>query len=153
MWYLPFLRNKMPIIKWNLTRYQPFFENGRCERDLYQAFGYEYWTENCLPNYLVSSWTIYKYKVNRTTSFSVTTGDLFIYAEAQLLTRIQAAVAAIVENKKEILYYDQASRYGRKTASIQMTPSKKFHAVGHFDEDIGIAERNLFGRNYWTLYC
>ena len=48
-----------------------------------------------------------------------------------------------MENKKAILYYDEASKYGRKTALIQMIPGKNFHAVGHFDEDFGTAERKF----------
>ena len=46
------------------------------------------------------------------------TGNLF--AEAQILAKIQAAMA-IAENKNSTLHYDETSNYGTKTGSIQVT--------------------------------
>ena len=62
-----------------------------------------------------------------------TTGDLF--AEVQILPKIQAT-AAIAENKNSTLYYDETSKYGRITGSIQVTAGGRSDAVGLFDEDI-----------------
>ena len=45
-------------------------------------------------------------------------GNLF--AEAQILAKIQAAMA-IAENKNSRLHYDETSYYGTKTGSIQVT--------------------------------
>ena len=56
-----------------------------------------------------------------------TTGNLF--AEAQILAKIQAA-AAIVENENSTLHYDETSKYGRKTGSIQVTAGGRSYAVG-----------------------
>ena len=66
-----------------------------------------------------------------------TTGNLF--AEAQIIAKIQPA-AAIVENENSALHYDETSKYGRKTSSIQVTAGGRSYAVGLFDEDIGTAE-------------
>ena len=48
---------------------------------------------------------------------------------------------AVLENKNSTLHYDETSKYGRKTGSIQVTAGGRFYAVGLFDEDIGTAER------------
>ena len=69
-------------------------------------------------------------------------GNLFVFAETQLLAKIQAAVA-IVENKNSILHCDEASKYGTKIASYQVTTGRRFFAVGLFDENIGTAERQI----------
>ena len=61
---------------------------------------------------------------------------------------------AITENKNSSLHYDETSKYGRKTGSIQVTAGGRSYAVGPFDEDICTAERQfdsekkLFGKNY-----
>ena len=69
---------------------------------------------------------------------AVTTGNLF--AEAQILAKIKAAMA-VAKKQNSTLHYDETSRYGRKTGSIQMTAGGRSYAVGLFDEDIGTAER------------
>ena len=69
---------------------------------------------------------------------AATTGNLF--EEAQIVAKIQTAMA-IAENKKSTLHYDETSKYGRKTGSIQVTRSEKSYAMGLFDEDIGTGER------------
>ena len=48
---------------------------------------------------------------------------------------------AIAENKSSTLHYDETSKYGRKTCSIQVTTGRKSYAMGLFDEDICTAER------------
>ena len=48
---------------------------------------------------------------------------------------------AIAENKKSTLHYDETSKYGRKTGSIQVTSSEKSYAMRLFDEDIATGER------------
>ena len=65
---------------------------------------------------------------------------------------------AVAENKNSTLHYDETSKYGRKTGSIQMTAGWRSYAVGIFDEDIGTAERlfdsikKLLGKNRRTSY-
>ena len=56
-----------------------------------------------------------------------TTGNLF--AEAQILAKIQAAMA-ITEHKNSTLHYDETSKYGRITGSIQVTAGGRPYAVG-----------------------
>ena len=62
------------------------------------------------------------------------------FAEAQILAKIQAAMA-IQENKNTTLHSGEISKYGRKTGSIQVTAGGKSYAVRLFDEDVGTAER------------
>ena len=50
---------------------------------------------------------------------------------------------AIAENKNSSLHYDETSKYGRKTGSIQVTAGGRSYAVGPFDEDICTAERQF----------
>ena len=45
-----------------------------------------------------------------------------------------------MENKNSTLNYDETSKYGRKTGSVQVTAGGRSYAVGLFDEDIGTAE-------------
>ena len=45
-----------------------------------------------------------------------------------------------MENKNSTLHYDETSKYGRKTGSVQVTAGGRSYAVGLFDEDIGTAE-------------
>ena len=66
------------------------------------------------------------------------TGNLF--TEAQILAKIQAEMP-VVENKNSTLHYDETSKYGRKTVSIQVAAGGRSYAVGLFDEDIATAER------------
>ena len=69
---------------------------------------------------------------------AVTRGNFF--AEAQILAKVQVAVG-IAGNKNSTLHYDETSKYGRKTGSIQVTAGGRSYAVGLFDEDVGTAER------------
>ena len=71
---------------------------------------------------------------------AATTGNLF--TEAQILAKIQAAMA-VAENENSTLHYDETSKYGRKTGSIQVTAGGRSYAVGLFDKDIGTAERQF----------
>ena len=57
---------------------------------------------------------------------AATTGNLF--AEAQILAKIQAAMA-IAENKNSTLHYDETSKYGRKTGSIPVGAGGRSYAV------------------------
>ena len=55
--------------------------------------------------------------------YTATAGNLF--AEAQILPKIQAAMA----NKNSTLHYDEASKYGRKTGSIQVTAGERSYCA------------------------
>lgn len=68
---------------------------------------------------------------------AATTGDLF--AEAQTPEKIQAAMK-ISENKNSTLHYDDTSKYGKKTGSIQVRAGGRSYIVGLFDEVIRTAE-------------
>ena len=81
---------------------------------------------------------MYKNMLARLLPSAATTGNLF--AKAQILAKIQAAMA-IAENKNSTLHYDETSKYGRKTGSVQVAVGGKSYGVELFDEDFGTAER------------
>ena len=61
-------------------------------------------------------------------------------AEARTLANIQAA-KALAENPNSTMHYDETTKYGFKSGSVQVTVGDRSYAVGLFDQDMGTSER------------
>lgn len=60
-------------------------------------------------------------------------------AEARTLANMQAA-KALAENAKSTMHYDETTKYGFKSSSVQVTVGNRSYAVGLFDQDMGTSE-------------
>ncbi len=61
-------------------------------------------------------------------------------AEARTLANLQAA-KALAENANSTMHYDETTKYGFKSGSVQVTVGDRYYAVGLFDQDMGTSER------------
>ena len=67
------------------------------------------------------------------------TGNLF--TEAQILEKIQAAIA-VAEIENSTLHYDETSKYGRKTGSIQVTTGGRSYMLWDFLTKILVQQKD-----------
>ncbi len=61
-------------------------------------------------------------------------------AEARTLSNLQAA-KELAKNKFSTLHYDETSKFGNRSGSIQVSVGDRSYAIGLFDQDSGTSER------------
>ena len=61
-------------------------------------------------------------------------------AEARTLANLQAA-KELAKNKHSTLHYDETSKFGYRSGSIQVSVGDRSYAIGLFDQDSGTSER------------